>query len=469
MTLPMLQPLYDLPTVLLSICEYATVIPAAAMCLVIARDLLRWPRRRAVAATALALAVYLVFSTVCNTFGAPLIVTDWTSPLFSVFMLLAFWHISALDFWRALFVTMSCASIMAMCAFCGQCAQWLASGVWWPPLGYPGWVCVAVEYALALAAVLILRKPACRLMPGLLRSPVIVPAAWRVLWIAPFGLYFLLIQMRTLTVDVSATAGMRLSMSAAFMYFALLMLLYWLLSKVDRESARRAAVERENRQLTVSWMQGRNLTERVEEARRSRHDLRQHLVTMRGYVQQQDVAGLNRYLDGLIADADIEGALTVCDHVAVNSVVAYYVAQARHGGVEPDVRLDLPSDVRVDDTDLTVIFGNLLENAVDAVLAQVEAWRAGRTDGGVPAPPHGASLTVRSHVGRDGVLFLTVDNTYAGRVRRTPQGQLRSGKHDGEGVGVQSVHAAVERLGGEMRVDADRGVFQVSVMVPPQS
>ncbi|RSX55390.1 sensor histidine kinase [Bifidobacterium samirii] len=442
-------------TLLIVLAEHATLVPAIVLCFAIAWDLLRVPHRMVVVSTVAAVVGYLLAS-VWLYFFAPVsdVVGASLSLAFAAFVCLWFWHVTDLDLPRALFTSLSCAAMMAVCVFVGQMADMVANDEWRALGPYSSFAGVIAEYGLAVAAVALLWRPARTMMPRILRSPVIEPVAWRVLWLAPFGLYVLLMMYHGRQMDVMTDATAQLGVFAVTMYCALLLMLYWLLAKVDCEASRRVEAEQSARQLELGRAQVRSLTDRMAQARRSRHDLRQHMVALHGYARNDDLPGLRRYLDAMVADLGVDEPLAVCDHVVVNAVVSYYVAAVRSLGVRPDVRLDVPADLSFDATDLTVVFGNLLENALAALRGQCAQ----------EARP--AFLTVRSRTGRGGELFLTIDNSFVGGPRRDRSGHWLSSHHDGAGVGLESVRSTVERLGGEMRVDASDGIFRVSIMLP---
>ena len=484
-------------TLLVVVAEHATLVPAIVLCFAVAWDLLRAPRRRTVAVSALAVAAYLAVS-VWLYFFAPVadVVGASLSLAFAAFVCLWFWHVTELDLPRALFTSLSCASMMAVCVFVGQLADMVANDEWRALGPYSSYTGIIAEYALAAVAVALLWRPGRAVMPRILRSGVIGAVAWRILWVVPFGLYVLLMMYHGRRMDVMHDATAQLGVLAVTMYCALILLLYWLLAKVDGEASRRVEAEQSARQLALGRMQVRSLTERMAQARRSRHDLRQHMVALHAYARNDDLPGLRAYLDGLVADLD-EEPLTVCDHVVVDAVVSYYAAAARSCGADVDLRLDVPADLPFDATDLTVVFGNLLENAVAAVRDQcaarpgmrIGAHDDGRNGAGVGGMgggrvgehaggpfddgSHGvaedtghAFLTVRAQVDDGGELFVTVDNSFDGEPRRDAAGRWLSSRHDGVGVGLESVRSIVDRLGGEMRVETADRVFRVSIMLP---
>lgn len=98
------------------------------------------------------------------------------------------------------------------------------------------------------------------------------------------------------------------------------------------------------------------------------------------------------------------------------------------------------------ESDLCVVVGNLLENAIEACGRMTEGRRFIRV---------GSSL-------EHGVLTLAVDNSYEGKIRRQDDVFLSS-KRRGAGLGISSVTAVAKKYGGNARFQENSGVFQASV------
>ena len=59
---------------------------------------------------------------------------------------------------------------------------------------------------------------------------------------------------------------------------------------------------------------------------------------------------------------------------------------------------------------------------------------------------------------------ITVDNTFSGALRHTPDGMLVSTKHKGLGLGTQSVKSIAAQYSGICRFEMRDGMFYASVM-----
>lgn len=122
------------------------------------------------------------------------------------------------------------------------------------------------------------------------------------------------------------------------------------------------------RELAVWQTQYQHLSRRMEEARRLRHDLRHHLNTLgalNAQGRQEEIADyLKQY--GTVYDR-LEEQKFSGDPV-VDSVLEYYLAQAGEEGIPVKCRVSLEGGGSgVDAMDMTVLLGNCLENALEAL------------------------------------------------------------------------------------------------------
>lgn len=187
------------------------------------------------------------------------------------------------------------------------------------------------------------------------------------------------------------------------------------------------------------------MVEHTEQLRRQRHDLRHQLAVIRGLVSE-DNPQLTAYLDDLIQN--IPAAPQVyCKNQAVNAIVSHYAAQCEEHGIEAEIRLTVPARTeQVTDTELCVIFGNLLENALEACGRMTEGRRF---------------LRLISAVHLD-TLTIIMDNSFDGHLR-VEDGKYRSSKREDFGVGLTSIQAVARKCGGNARFEPDGRVFRSSV------
>ena len=126
-----------------------------------------------------------------------------------------------------------------------------------------------------------------------------------------------------------------------------------------------------------------------------------------------------------------------CANPAANAVLVYFAQQAKEQGITYLVKTEIPKKINIPETDISVLLGNLLENAVDACKSEQTPDK---------------KIIVRANTD-GGSLCITVDNTFTGTLAHTPDGNLVSTKHKGLGLGTRSVKNIVNQHGGICRFE----------------
>lgn len=202
-----------------------------------------------------------------------------------------------------------------------------------------------------------------------------------------------------------------------------------------------------NRQLALQRMQYRKIEEHDAAIKAQRHDLRHHLAALRELNTQPEK--LLKYIDTLTQKIPTGKEIQLCENYAVNAVAVYYAAAAKAQNIQTDLQFAIPAELeQMVESDLCIIVGNLLENAVEACTRMTDGERFIRLDSCLEC----------------GNLNITVDNSFSGSVRKK-DGIFLSSKREGEGTGLSSVAAVAKKYDGAARFETKDGVFQASVYV----
>ncbi|MCI8632121.1 MAG: GHKL domain-containing protein [Lachnospiraceae bacterium] len=206
------------------------------------------------------------------------------------------------------------------------------------------------------------------------------------------------------------------------------------------------------RELAVWQTQYQHLIRRMEEARRLRHDLRHHLNTLgalNAQGRQEEIADyLKQY--GTVYDR-LEEQKFSGDPV-VDSVLEYYLAQAGEEGIPVKCRVSLEGGGSgVDAMDMTVLLGNCLENALEALRPlPAEARRLS-----VEIAPMGVMLLVR--------IVNTCGNLEDGRDFAGWEAFPSCKGKGRKGVGLRSVAAIAEKYGGSAQFQRKNEEFTARI------
>ncbi len=199
------------------------------------------------------------------------------------------------------------------------------------------------------------------------------------------------------------------------------------------------------RQRQYEHLQQRQSSE--QEIRRMCHDLKHQLTALR-----QDPENAETMLSQVESTLDQYRRMVYADNPILNTLLQEKAEAAQQEGITIEVQMRIPPCEALRDIDLCVIFGNALDNAVEAVR------RAGEI----------GERTVRvSCMSEPGFWMVRFRNPYRGTLV-LKDGMPRSTKTDyaSHGIGLRSIRTCVEQHGGTVQLTAENQEFSLSVMVP---
>lgn len=187
------------------------------------------------------------------------------------------------------------------------------------------------------------------------------------------------------------------------------------------------------------------ITRNEEITRKQRHDLRHQLVVIKELAGDTNPT-LTEYLDSLIHSIP-HAPKKYCENKAVNSIISHYGAICANESIALETKLNVPeSEDSVLDNDLCLVFGNLIENAI-------EACRRLDNDG--------CFIRLSADI-RYKTLIITMDNSFDGHFK-IRDGKYLSSKRNDFGIGLSSIQSVAQKYGGDTEFVAKNGVFQSSL------
>lgn len=274
---------------------------------------------------------------------------------------------------------------------------------------------------------------------------------WRYLWLIPATFYLI---WYYLLYNNNGKSSLETALdvgNSIFLFFINVgaCLVYYVIAKLINEQEKNIQLSENNHRLAMQNLQYENLQEKIADARRAKHDVRHHISLMQEYVRNRNYDELEKYLNSYQQSLPDDTLISFCDNKAVNAVMLYFAQAAKNADIDYDVRAVIPEDIAIDETDLSVLFGNLIENAIDACKAE---------------SGDNKKIVIRA-LTDDHKLCLGIDNTFTGAVKKDLNGVLFSSKHVGFGIGVESVKSIAEKYGGTYRAEVKDGMFMSSVLL----
>lgn len=180
-----------------------------------------------------------------------------------------------------------------------------------------------------------------------------------------------------------------------------------------------------------------------------RHDLKNHMFSIRSLIERGDIEETLNYVSKITDDIGTKRDYSETGNTVIDSIINFKIQEAEQKGIKTDLDLKIPDRFDIPSFDMTIILGNLLDNAIKAA-SQVDKNRF-------------ICLKMRYDKGR---LLIQTENPYIGKINEE-NGKLLTTNLDkkNHGIGLQSVKKVVERYNGTMDIRYNNYVFSTSLLV----
>lgn len=205
----------------------------------------------------------------------------------------------------------------------------------------------------------------------------------------------------------------------------LIIFMYDILNDYYNEKIRLELLEKEK---NYYLNQAELATEHVNEIRKFKHDIKNHLLALDAIIQN-DRKGAKEYITELEDRVSSEELYSESGNVAVDSVINYKLSNATNKNIKVSSKIVIPEQFSIDTKDIITIIGNLLDNAIEA---------ADKTDG---------RKYVNIHMElKMGNLFIEVSNSYNGKIKQE-DGKFITDKTDKKihGIGITNIKDTLKK------------------------
>lgn len=182
-----------------------------------------------------------------------------------------------------------------------------------------------------------------------------------------------------------------------------------------------------------------------------RHDMKQHLVCLRELLLGDLKEEALDTIDRLIGSAERKGALkSNTGNIVVDALVNHGWLEAVEKKLQFHVRLDSVPEAVIPNSELSIILGNALDNALEPSRYLPEGQRA---------------IWVEISYVKQGLL-ISVRNRYKGELE-LKGGRPKSRKEGrGHGTGIFSMEKAAAALDGTLTIKTENGIFDLEIWIP---
>lgn len=204
-----------------------------------------------------------------------------------------------------------------------------------------------------------------------------------------------------------------------------------------------------NLQITQAVREIETLRVSQEKTREYRHDLRHHMQYLSSCIENGQLERAQEYIQGICSETEKNKVIVFCENETANLILSAFASRAKEQNISMHIKVRIPRNFRISESDLCVLLSNALENALHACRRLKEK---------------GFETVIEvSAFEKNGKLFLQIINSCGSDI--TFVHGLPVTKQEGHGIGVRSICALVERYGGiyTFEVIEDKFILRVSI------
>lgn len=189
------------------------------------------------------------------------------------------------------------------------------------------------------------------------------------------------------------------------------------------------------------------LVERSEKNLRIlRHDMRHYSGMIDSLLAQGEYAEIRKVTEHIKVVADENKITRYCENVIANAILSYMMERAQALDIAVQLEAQIPKELPFDDYEFASVIANLLENAIICV-GSFERRRK-RVEAEIRCTNEHLLVDMKNEYEKE--ILLDIHNGL-------PQGRA-GGEH---GLGMQSVQAFAEKIGGNVGCYCEEGMFHI--------
>lgn len=174
------------------------------------------------------------------------------------------------------------------------------------------------------------------------------------------------------------------------------------------------------------------MTKYMNDIRVMRHDMRHHMRMIQLLLAEGKHDEIRAYLKEYDDETSQQDALSYSANYVGDLIARHSQLRGQAAGIDVDIRCALPERTWISDTDLCVVLGNLMENAINACVLQREGTKFIRAN----ARAEGSEA------------IITIENSCNAFEDNDSEQRRLAGIHESTGFGIPSIRAVAAKYNG---------------------
>lgn len=225
--------------------------------------------------------------------------------------------------------------------------------------------------------------------------------------------------------------------------------IFYLYDSISKSFNDKIRSEIEKREIIYYQNQAKLIYENSESLKQFRHDVKNHLIVIKNMIEQNKTDEAIKYISLLTDKISNIMLFSETGNLAIDSILNYKLTQAFELGIKIKSDIILPKQLEICEDDFVVIFGNLLDNAIEAT---------GKTE-----TEKYINLIIRYNSGN---IIILLKNSFNGKLN-VKNNVLDTTKSDKQlhGIGLRSIESTIQKYNGEMLVEHNDKEFCTKIIL----
>lgn len=276
-------------------------------------------------------------------------------------------------------------------------------------------------------------------------SIIVSPQHWLSIIIIPIGTLISTIILISVINDNNLLL-INISVIIMFMINILVFYLYDSIVKFDNEKMENVILQQQN---NAYCKQFELINQSQENIKILRHDLKNHITSLQIMIEKKDNKSALSYLKKIYDYVNCSNEYAKSGNSEVDSILNYKINEAVKYGINVNLNLSIPKKLNIHLFDLSVVLGNIIDNAIRATINTKEE----------------KEICISIEYERN-VLYLSMINPFNGNVSYK-NSELETTHNDIEnhGIGLKSVKKSIERYNGVLDIYYTDNMFYTDLLL----
>lgn len=195
-----------------------------------------------------------------------------------------------------------------------------------------------------------------------------------------------------------------------------------------------------------------NLQEILTTLKAQRHDFNNHMSTVYGMIQLNKNDDAKKYILRLVDSVTELNDILQANHPVISSLINIKYQLAKKNKINMKLNLSMPEDLNLDYIDLSIVIGNLLDNAIEACRNMETGEK---------------TIEVEIMQNNEYIIFNIINSKNSDLYRKEDSARYTTkADQENHGFGLSNVKQVVNKYKGMMNIEDLKDKFKVNIALP---